>query len=59
MEAAQRSLEAMERYPVGSKDWAEAAAHAVEMLQREECSEVAKPEWWNDQRGSRRCRRGL
>ena len=49
VEAAQRSLEAMERYPVGSEDWAEATAHAVEMLQREECSEVAKPEWWNDQ----------
>eukprot|EP00964_Phaeocystis_antarctica_P020248 scaffold11175_cov63-Phaeocystis_antarctica.AAC.4 len=49
VEAAQRYLEAMERYPVGSEDWAEAAAMAFEKLQLEECAEVAKPAWWNDE----------
>eukprot|EP00964_Phaeocystis_antarctica_P105187 scaffold70237_cov57-Phaeocystis_antarctica.AAC.4 len=58
VEAAQRYLEAKERFPVGSEDWAEATAWAFDMLRREECAEVAKPEWWNDE-GSRRCRRRL
>ena len=48
MEAAQRFLEAKERYPVGSKDWAKATAMAFDMLMREECAEMTKPEWWND-----------
>jgi len=45
----QRNLEAMERYPVGSEGWAEATAYAFDMLRHEECAEVAKPEWWNDE----------
>ena len=54
MEAAQRYLEAGERWPVGSDGWAEALAGAFHIrLQREECDEVqdevAKPEWWNDE----------
>ena len=49
MEAAQRLLEAKERNPVGSEDWAGATAHAVGMLTEKECTEVAKPEWWNDE----------
>ena len=48
MEAAQRFLEAKERYPVRSEDWAKATARAFEKLGQEECAEVAKPEWWND-----------
>jgi tetratricopeptide (TPR) repeat protein len=49
VEAAQRFLEAKERYPVGSEDWAKATAHAFSMLGQEACAEVAKPEWWNDE----------
>ena len=51
MEAAQRFLEAKERYrlPVDSVYWAKATAHAFLMLIQEECAEVAKPEWWSDE----------
>ena len=49
MEAAQRYLEAKERYPVGSKMWARATASAFTMLTEEACAEVAKPEWWSDE----------
>ena len=49
VEAAQRYLEAKERLPVGSAGWARATAAAFEMLRLEECAEVAKPEWWNDE----------
>ena len=52
VEAAQRYLEAKERLqersPVGSV-WAAATARAFNMLKREACAEVAKPEWWNDE----------
>ena len=48
MEAAQRFLEAKERYPGGSEMWAKATSAAFHMLTQEECAEVAKPEWWND-----------
>ena len=48
VEAAQRFLEAKERYPVGSGGWAEATGAAFNTLTQEECAEVAKPEWWND-----------
>ena len=47
MEAAQRFLEAKERYPVGSEGWAVATALAFNMLTHPVCVEVAKPEWWN------------
>ena len=49
VEAAQRYLEAKERYPVGSRCWARATAHAFDKLRLTACSEVAKPEWWNDE----------
>eukprot|EP00964_Phaeocystis_antarctica_P099030 scaffold64943_cov39-Phaeocystis_antarctica.AAC.1 len=49
VEAAQRFLEAKERWPVGSEGWALATAWSFDMLRREECAEVAKPEWWNDE----------
>ena len=48
-EAAQRFLEAKERYPVDSARWAEVTAAAFDMLRLKECREVAKPEWWNDE----------
>ena len=49
VEAAQRYLEARERYPVGLEDWAVATAWAFDMLTKEACAEVAKPEWWSDE----------
>ena len=49
MEAAQRFLEAKERFPVGSEGWAKATARAFSMLTQEACAEVAKPEWWSDE----------
>eukprot|EP00964_Phaeocystis_antarctica_P101506 scaffold66963_cov61-Phaeocystis_antarctica.AAC.2 len=49
VEAAQRYLEAKERFPVGSKLWADATALAFDMLKLEACADVAKPEWWNDE----------
>ena len=49
MEAAQRFLEARERALVDSEGWAKATAAAFNMLAQEECAEVAKPEWWNDE----------
>ena len=49
MEAAQRLFEAKERFPVGSGDWARATASAFSVLMQDECAEVAKPEWWNDE----------
>tara|TARA_B100000795_G_scaffold19004_1_gene12609 strand:+ start:62 stop:847 length:786 start_codon:yes stop_codon:yes gene_type:complete len=49
VEAAQRFLEAKERYPVGSEDWAVATTAGFNMLTYEVCAEVAKPEWWNDE----------
>ena len=49
VEAAQRFLEAKERLPVGSEGWAETTAVAFSTLVQEECAEVAKPEWWNDE----------
>eukprot|EP00964_Phaeocystis_antarctica_P161794 scaffold134599_cov109-Phaeocystis_antarctica.AAC.1 len=49
VEAAQRHLEAKERYPAGSHGWAKNTAAAFDMLTREGGAEVAKPEWWNDE----------
>ena len=34
---------------MGSGDWAEVTAKAFEMPKLEECAEVVKPEWWNDE----------
>ena len=49
VEAAQRFVEAKQRYPLGSEKWAQVTAWAFSMLTEEECAEVAKPEWWNDE----------
>eukprot|EP00964_Phaeocystis_antarctica_P039351 scaffold22503_cov52-Phaeocystis_antarctica.AAC.4 len=49
VEAAQRYLEAKERRPTGSEHWAKATAMSFNMLTQEQCAEVAKPEWWNDE----------
>ena len=49
VEAAQRLLEAKERYLVGSEEWAKATAWAFTTLIQEACAEVAKPEWWSDE----------
>jgi tetratricopeptide (TPR) repeat protein len=48
VEAAQRFLEAA-RSAVGSERWAAATATAFNLLTQEECAEVAKPEWWDDE----------
>ena len=34
---------------MGSQDWAETTAAVFNMLAQEDCAEVAKPEWWNDE----------
>ena len=49
MEAAQRFLEARERFSVDSMNWAKATGVAFDNLKLPECAEVAKPEWWNDE----------
>jgi len=49
VEAAQRFLEAKERWQVGSVGWAQATAWAFDKLREEACAEVAKPDWWNDE----------
>ena len=49
VEAAQRFLEAKERLPVGSVQWAQATTEVFDLLKRGECAEVARPEWWNDE----------
>ena len=49
VEAAQRFLQAQERWPVGSELWARATAAVFDMLQLDACAEVVKPEWWNDE----------
>ena len=49
VEAVQRHLEAKKRHSVHSEGWAKATAYAFDVLRLEECDEVAKPEWWNDE----------
>jgi len=49
VEAAPMFLKAMELWEDGSKDWAEAAADVFDLLKCPDCSEVPKPEWWNDE----------
>jgi len=48
-EAAPMSLKAMELYDDGTKDWAESAGSAFELLKDPDCRDVPKPEWWNDE----------
>jgi len=49
LEAAPMFLKAMELYEDGTKDWAESAADAFNLLKSPDCGEVPKPEWWNDE----------
>ena len=49
VEAAQRFLEAKQRFSPGSQFWARATAQAFDSLRTKGCGEVAKPEWWNDE----------
>ena len=49
VEAAQRYLEAGERYPAGSENWACATAQAFDQLRQKKFAEGAKPEWWDDE----------
>eukprot|EP00964_Phaeocystis_antarctica_P122468 scaffold86139_cov59-Phaeocystis_antarctica.AAC.4 len=49
-EAASSFLQAAARYPGGSIDrFLDSIAAAFDSLKLEECAEVAKPEWWNDE----------
>tara|TARA_B100000795_G_scaffold169175_1_gene127506 strand:+ start:388 stop:1476 length:1089 start_codon:yes stop_codon:yes gene_type:complete len=54
VEAAQRFLEATERTPEGSDQWAAATSSAFEALRQTECQARferpgGKPEWWHDE----------
>jgi len=49
VEAAPMYLKAMELYEDGTKDWADAAASAFDTLKVEDCRDVPKPEWWDDE----------
>eukprot|EP00964_Phaeocystis_antarctica_P064123 scaffold38549_cov65-Phaeocystis_antarctica.AAC.1 len=49
VQAAQRYVEAKERYSVGSVYWAQATANAFDLLRLKQCTEAPKPEWWNDE----------
>jgi len=42
-------LKAMELYGEGTEYWAASAASAFDLLKLEECDEVPKPEWWNNE----------
>jgi len=42
-------LKAMELYPDGTKPWAKSTAAAFDLLKTDECDDVPKPEWWNDE----------
>ena len=48
-EAAQMFLKAMELWEDGTKQWAESAASAFDVLKTEDCHDAPKPEWWNDE----------
>jgi len=49
VEAAPMHLKAMELYEDGTENWTKAAASAFETLKTDDCREVPKPEWWNDE----------
>ena len=49
VESAPMYLKAMELYEDGTEQWARAAANAFDVLKTNECDEVPKPEWWNDE----------
>ena len=48
-EAAQMVLKAMELCESGTKQWADSAACAFDLLKSPDCCEVPKPQWWNDE----------
>ena len=44
---------------IANEGWARATAEAFNMLIQDECAEVAKPEWWNDEGLKVCCQREL
>ena len=48
-ESALMSVKAMEVDDEDTKTWANAAASAFFQLNRSDCNDVPKPEWWNDE----------
>ena len=46
---AEHYLAAMARFEEGSMDWAEVTARFFHAFRDESCSELPKPEWWNDE----------
>ena len=42
-------LKAMELCEDDTKDWADSAACAFDLLKTDQCREEPKPEWWNDE----------
>ena len=49
VEAIPLFLKAMELHEDGTKEWAEAAVGAFNLLKTPACREEPKPEWWNDE----------
>ena len=49
VEAVQMYLKAMELNEDDTEDWAESVAAAFLTLKLDDCREVPKPEWWNDE----------
>ena len=51
MEAAQRFLEAKERYPVGSEQWVQATGKAIDMLRQDALQTKCKMASWAIEHG--------
>ena len=49
VEAATMYLKAMELHEENTKGWALSAAAVFDMLRTDDCDDVPKPEWWNDE----------
>ena len=49
VEAAQMFLKSMELHEEDTVGWATAASDVFQSLLRDECDEVPKPEWWNEE----------
>ena len=49
LESAQMYLKAMELYPDGIEAWADSTSSAFHVLRLDDCDEMPKPEWWNDE----------
>ena len=48
-EASQLYLKSMELHSEGTEPWAAAAATVTALLMLDDCCDVPKPEWWNDE----------